>query len=87
VTDPEARLARKGDRKPALVGRHSLQSCRLRPDTAAFHQAAAPLYDAANTAILRANTIDVASRQTYTLWSRNPVNGQTAANVTWILRP
>ena len=59
----------------------------VRADTSAFHQAAAPLYDAANRTILDANNIDVASGQTYTFWSRNPMNTTTAANVTWILRP
>jgi len=62
----------------------------VRADTSSFHRAATLEpggYDWANAAILLSNTIDTTNPQTYTLWSRNPENLTTPANIAWILRP
>jgi hypothetical protein len=60
----------------------------VRADTSSFHQAATRgpgSYDAANTIILLANTIDQLG-PSWTFWSRNVGNTTTQPNTSWVLR-
>jgi len=60
----------------------------IRADTSSFHQAATRgpgSYEAANIAILLANTIDQPG-PSWTLWSRNVGNLTTQPNTSWFLR-